>query len=327
MDWLKNELEWVTKRSDPSWLRIGVALAIILTCFTWRPAKGGPPGLWDPVPRVFNTAQYILDNKGFTFRMREILKHNSIAKFNLLMTPVFLVRGQRNVQAMFTNPHKLGLEYLFENYFFPSMYAMPAADRAQFARDKSGTARLPAPGYEHLGSEERIWYGYESLFIEYLGRSGPRLFSITEHFLQCFADKLRRNYVAGESTTISLVSFCRNVVAESYTEALFGPRIFELNPGLMDAFWDLDSQIPILVLSIPRWLYPKPYRMQERFFGMVRKWIEDGLGDFDWDSPAATADWEPRFGARFNREVLSWSRKKGFSRQFAVGSQSMFVFG
>ncbi|KAI1407900.1 putative cytochrome P450 [Hypoxylon sp. FL1857] len=307
---------------------LGVVIACALGFLVYLIWFGnGVPSLIDPIPFVFNTVQYILDNERFMVRAKKVLKYNRLAKFNLFTRSVFLIRGQQNVQKIFTSSHKLSTEKLFTTIFFPALYRMPQEDAQRFAEDNSGRSRVPVPGLEHLPSEERLWYGYERLFTEFLGRQGNHLRSIAIYFCKCYTRRVRENYAMNEWTTISITNFCRRLVTESYTEALFGPSVFELNPKLIDAFWDLDSQIFPLALGIPKWLYPRPHRKQEYFFSMIGKWIDDGWAKFDWNSPAADADWEPRFGARINREVLLWIKERGLSNQFSTGSLAMFVFG
>ncbi|KAH6652390.1 putative cytochrome P450 [Truncatella angustata] len=287
----------------------------------------GAPRLRDPIPCVFNTFQYFMANDCFMDRVKKILNKKGLAQFNLVNNRVFVVRGQENIQTVFGSSHRLGTEPIFVSFFFPVFYRMPKEDARRFARDLSGSGRLPAPGHEHLPAEKRIWQGYEHLFTKWMSQRGTCLQPITEHLVQCYSRRLEECFAVDKLTTISLFDFCKQLVMGSYTEATFGPRIFEINPNLIQAFWELDSQIPVLALRIPGWLYAKPYKKQEAFFDMIRKWKASALANFDVNGPAVDSNWEPNFGARINREVLFWIKENGFSDEFATGSLSMFVFG
>ncbi|MCJ1389519.1 hypothetical protein MMC18_002376 [Xylographa bjoerkii] len=44
----------------------------------------------------------------------------------------------------------------------------------------------------------------------------------------------------------------------------------------------------------------------------MRKYVDAAWANFDWNGPAADADWEPHFGARVCRELVKWLRESGF---------------
>jgi hypothetical protein len=85
---------------------------------------------------------------------------------------------------------------------------------------------------------------------------------------------LDERYALDEWTTMSVIDFCRNPVAHESIESLFGPRLFELSPKLLDAFWEFDGNIIPLTLGIPRWLYARPHTAQERYYTMIRKYLD-----------------------------------------------------
>jgi hypothetical protein len=100
--------------------------------------------------------------------------------------------------------------------------------------------------------------------------------------------------------------------------------LFELSPQLLDAFWEFDKNIIPLTLGLPRWLYPRPYMAQERYYTMIRKYLDSAKTDSN-DS-ATDIDWDPNFGARICREVAKWIKEKRFSDEVAVGAMAMLVF-
>ena len=253
------------------------------------------------------------------------MRNARLVRFYLFSTPVFLVSGQQNIQTIFARSHKVGNEALFVRNVFPNLYDMPKEDVRRFAEDKSGRGRLPAPGTEHISPQHRYWFGYEHVHSEHLSRT-QHLRPMAEYFRKRMSRMLDERYAAGEWTTVSLIDFCKRQVAERSIEALFGPRLFALNPGLLDAFWDFDSNIFALTLAFPKWLHPGPYRAQERYYAMMRKYVDAAWANFDWNGPAADADWEPHFGARVCRELVKWLRESGFHDKVVVGAMAMLVF-
>jgi hypothetical protein len=107
---------------------------------------------------------------------------------------------------------------------------------------------------------------------------------------------------------------------------LFGPKILELNPDFLDAFWGFDSYASVLVYGFPEWMYPAPYRASNRFLDRIEKYVEAGLKNFDWDGPEVEAQWEPHFGTRITRELTKWLTDAGFRRKAVAGALGTLVF-
>ncbi|ROV92768.1 hypothetical protein VMCG_09080 [Cytospora schulzeri] len=82
----------------------------------------------------------------------------------------------------------------------------------------------------------------------------------------------RRITVTGASTNMHEVTRCA-------ISTLFGPKVFETNPDLLDAFWEFDDHIFMLTLVFPPWLYPAPYQAHDRFLATIAKfWRRRRLG-------------------------------------------------
>ena len=148
---------------------------------------------------------------------------------------------------------------------------------------------------------------------------------MAEFFSKRTAQMLDERYALDEWTTISLASFCKNQLAERSIEATFGPRIFELNPELVSAFWGFDKHIIVLALGLPTWMMPAAHKAQERYYGMMRKYLDAAWGDFDYKA-ADVGDWNPKYGARICCEIIRWLKGRGFEDQVAVGAMAMLVF-
>lgn len=256
---------------------------------------------------------------------RKAFKNSRIVRFRLFTTPVFMVSGSENIQAIFSRLHKVGSEDLFEQNVFPVLYCMSKDEVGRFTEDKSGRGRQPAPGTEHIPPQRRYWFGYHHVHSEYLGRT-ESLRPIAESYYKRLSLSLDERYTVGEWTTVSVIEFCRYQVAECAIAALFGPRILELSPGLIDAFWEFDSNIFALTVALPRWLSPKSYRAKDLYYGMIRKYVDAAQTSFDWDGQASEAGWEPVFGARITRELFKWFREAGFHDDVAIGALGMLLF-
>lgn len=194
-------------------------------------------------------------------------------------------------------------------------------DLAKFANDTSGRQKIPARGTTPVSENERYWASHSKLYHEYLLQKEPCA-KMLDNFYYQFQAKLEEQPL-GEWVTVRLYEFLRYQMAEAATVALAGKKLFEVNPNFLDGLWDLDEIALRLVWGLPNWLDPKPARVREEFNIMGQKYLESAFASFDWNSPAADADWEPIFGSRLNREHERWTKEVGLSLQSRGG---MFVF-
>jgi hypothetical protein len=236
---------------------------------------------------------------------------------------VYLVSGRQNIQTIFGGSHRVGNENLFTDNAFPKLYCMSKEECQRFVDDTSGRGHVPAPGSEHIPDEHRYWHGYDYIHSEYLGRV-QHLRPMAEYFRKRMTKMLDEQYALGESTTLSVIDFCKGPIAHQSIESMFGPRLFELSPNVLEAFWEFDRNIIPLTLGIPKWMYSVPHTAQERYYGMIRKYLDEAKSGSD--SESADADWDVNFGARVCREVAKWVREKKFSDEVAVGAMAMLVF-
>ena len=142
---------------------------------------------------------------------------------------------------------------------------------------------------------------------------------------------LQQTPAGGDWAPLNVNSFFRREITECSITALLGPQIFELNGGsgeggFLDAFWRYDEVVFALTLGFPRWISPKPYRVQERYLGMIEKYLDHAWAGFDWNGSLSEASWEPNFGARVCREIAKWLKDAGFRDQVAAGALGTLVF-
>lgn len=206
----------------------------------------------------------------------------------------------------------------------PVLYRMSAEEVKRFDDDKSGRGRDPAPDAEETPSDKRYWSAYEHVHSEYLART-HHLKPIIDAFGGQFSNALNR-YPLGKWTSVSIIDFCRREVTECAIVTLLGPEVLKLNSSFLDAFWEFDENVFALTLGFPRWLNPRPYRVQERFLSMIEKYLDEAWADFDWDGPSVETYWEPQFGARVCRELVKWLRSDGFHSKAIAGALGVLLF-
>ncbi|KAI1125425.1 cytochrome P450 [Nemania abortiva] len=270
-----------------------------------------PAWLRDPLPFVYNTLQFVLNNKRFMDRATEALKASNLVKFHLGTRLVYLVRGSQNVQAIWGRSTDIDHNEVMLNIYLPLWHKFSKEDLERFASDKSGSEKVPLPSTANAPPVPRYWYGYEHVHREYLGKA-PYLNAMIKQYQDRLSYTLD-TLTSQEWTTISIRSFCRQHVSKCNMYALLGPRALELMPGLPDHLWNFDEHVLLVALRTPRWIFSHAYKAHDRYLADFQRYLDATWESFDWaDSAATESSWEPCFGSRASREVVKWFKDNNF---------------
>ena len=194
----------------------------------------------------------------------------------------------------------------------PIWYRLSKKDLKRFATDRSGRGRHPLPGTECIPPEKRYFFGYEHVHGEYLVK--PQYLNPLLEIYQQQISQALDTYPADSWTVISMRKFCKQEVTKCALHTLIGPKIFELSPNILDLLWDFDDVIIPLVIGLPRWIYPRPHKVHDRYLAAMHKYLDSAWAQFNWSDVASTsAPWEPHFGAQVSREVVKWFGDSGFN--------------
>lgn len=316
----------VTRASRVFWsLIVASAIPFALLISRFRTASG-PKALSDPIPHVYNTLQFMSNNHKFMARVQSALQDNGLLRFYLGPKTVYLVAGPQGIRSMFEREmiHTVTNQEQMTRYALPTLYKMNRDEIKRWEDDKTGVAKTPIPGTESTPTRQRLWYMYEDIYTEYLGRP-----QYTKPLVDAFSRNLGQaleRYPLDEWVTLSVEEFCRREVAESAVKALFGPDLMDLSPDFIERFWDFDSHVFKLVLGLPKWMNATPFQSHDRYVAAIKKWLDAAQAGFDWESPEATAEWEPRFGARAPRELIKWMMETGWRSEVIAATVGALVF-
>lgn len=319
----------LSKAASASWvfwsMIVASAIAFALLVSRFR-TRSGPKSLTDPIPHVYNTLQFMSNNHKFMARVQNALQDNGILRFYLGPKTLYLVAGPEAIRSMFGREmiHTVTNQEQMTRYALPTLYKMNRDEVKRWGDDKTGVAKAPIPGTESTPTRQRLWYTYEHIYTEYLGRP-----QFTKPLVDAFSRNLGQaleRYPPGERVTVSVGEFCRREFAESAVKALFGPGLMELSPDFIDRFWEFDSHVFKLVLGLPKWINAAPFQSHDRYVAAIKKWLDAAEAGFDWESPEATAEWEPRFGARAPRELIKWMRETGWRSEVIAATAGALVF-
>lgn len=241
---------------------------------------------------------------------------SNIVKFYIGLTPAYIVAGSTNVQRVLNSPDGLDGTFL-QLVLMDGHWSLSKDEINKFRDDKSGRSKTPAPGTENTPQNQRYWYGHDRLFTEYL-RDRKHSEALASSFLELFSDRVSK-LASNEWVTVQLFQFLKDAMAESAMISLFGSRLIELNPGIVDLYWEFDNVAGPLGWGPPRFLQRRAVRIRNRLHDMTRRHIDSAWEHFDWDGPAANSFWEPHFGSRLSRETAKWLRQNGFSNHAAAG--------
>lgn len=299
-------------------------LALSLSMFR---ANGSPDSLNDPIPGMFNTLQFMMNNEKFMNRVQKALKGGrSIIRFYLGPKTVYLVAGPSNVRAVFSRDlvHQVTNQEQMTHYALPTLYKMNPKEVQRWANDRSGVTKTPISGHENVPTRQRLWYNYEHIYAEYIGRPQymKPLVSIFNNNLVQVLDQIPK----GQWTTLSVQDFCRQKVAATLVGTLFGPRLLQFTPDFIERFWAFDEQVFQLVMGLPSWLNSKPAKAHDRYVVAIERWLDSAARDFEWEGPEAEADWEPHFGGRAVRELYKWMKETEWRNEVIAATLGAFCF-
>lgn len=300
---------------------VAFALLVSQLCTT-----SGPKALRDPIPRVYNTLQFMSNNHKFMVRVQNALQDASLLRFYLGPKTVYLVTGPQGMRGILGREmmHTVTNQEQMTRYALPTLYKMNRSEIKRWEDDKTGVAKFPIPGTGSTPTRQRLWYTYEHIYTEFLGR--PQYMKpLVDAFSRNLGQALER-YPPGEWVMVDVEEFCRREVAESAIKALFGPDLIKLSPDFIERFWEFDTHVFNLVLGLPKWINAAPFKAHDRYLAAIQKWLDAAETGFDWESPEATAEWEPRFGARAPRELVKWMRETGWRSEVISATAGALVF-
>ncbi|KAI1270024.1 putative cytochrome P450 [Xylariaceae sp. FL1019] len=286
----------------------------------------GPKSLGDPIPGLFNTIQFIRNNHKFMSRVQNAMRGESLLRFNLGNQKVYLVAGSQGIRTVFGREmiHNVTNQEQMTRFTLPTLYKMNADEVQRWEQDKSGVAKVPRSGTEDVPSRERLWYNYEHIYTEYLGK--PQYIKpLIAIFQQNFEQRLNR-YPTGEWTSISIRDFCRHDVAAVAVGALFGPDLIGSTPDFINRFWKFDEHVFKLIAGLPRWLSPTPYKVHDHYTEALQSWLERASTNYEREKTGDEPDWEPRFGSRAVREMYTWMKETNWREEVIAATLGALAF-
>jgi len=228
--------------------------------------------------------------------------NTDILRFRLGGRRAFLVVGEKKTNILFRLNSGLSVDYYY-HILVQAIVGPSKKDMDRMLTDTSGRSKVPLPGTEHIPEKDRVWAAWHRIFTEDLLQTAPTQ-QMAALFLETFTAKIAELFEPGQWNTILVTDFIHRYQTDSAARTICGSRVFDQNPQYFDLLKDFELSIIPIAFGLPRWMNPKPYRARDKYLAMNRKYVEDALRDYDWNSPAASAPWEPVFGSPLIRSLI-----------------------
>ena len=221
----------------------------------------------------------------------------------MVMNPILLTKAA-DVEHVFS--HSAAFTNKPYRNFVCSTFGLPQKFSDFYIADDSGWRPKPHP-QSHISPENRVDYLMHTFITRFF--SGSSLMAFTTRFTANMTTHLANASFGDEWTEgLDLFRFLKAQIFHSFVDAVFGKRIFELNPSLCDDFWDFDSNVPDLAKGIPRWLSPGMYRARDRCLQSFVKWHSH----LDKQRLEGTTKIDSKYDPVFGSELMQ-QRHKAFS--------------
>ncbi|ETS73857.1 hypothetical protein PFICI_14803 [Pestalotiopsis fici W106-1] len=143
--------------------------------------------------------------------------------------------------------------------------------------------------------------------------STQHLTFLNEKYLTTFERNLQQLGSHDTDTWVEypdLYAFLQTNITRTSVEVLMGSKVLEMNPTLIEDFWEFDMAVPWLFRGWPRWFLPRAYSARDRVLDAIKKWHAHAHAQSDCtklmdDDP----EWEPYFGSKLLRARQEYALK------------------
>ena len=168
-------------------------------------------------------------------------------KFRLGPKPVYFVSGAKNMQVILRNSSHLTADELF--YMgLRQLDGVAESDINKFKADRTGRSQIPAMPVPE--GHDRIWHENHKIFAEYLTRP-ESLKAISTKFVDLLQQKIEKERSRGWKS-VSIYQWLMEEMVECAIVSLSGSYILEMNPGLINAMWEMDKGFFALIMGMPK---------------------------------------------------------------------------
>ena len=213
----------------------------------------------------------------------------------LLVTDLYLVSGPENIKTLFRQPDLH--TKIYRALSFKTMCKMPKDALAFWMSDDSGMLAQPHPE-SHVPAHLRVDYMTHDGVAKIL--TGIGLKPLCDRFTRNLSQRLLANTSVGVEWVEypDLFAFMQNELLTPAMEALWGTKVFSLEPAFSQDIWHFSRGLPYLAKGYPRWLAPSAYRARDKCLESVKRW-HSSISASLATPPEGMDRWNPEYGTEF----------------------------
>jgi hypothetical protein len=165
--------------------------------------------------------------------------------------------------------------------------------------------------------------------FEYLLRH-DKVKELTSIFMDQLREELRQDklFADEKEAEVDIVGWLRDHMFKASTHALYGSRLLEIYPELVQDIWAVDEAMVPLLSGFPTFLMPQHYAARDRGMAGMLRWHQAAWKETD-GKPLEPNDveWEPIYGSRFNRARQRFYMYRGITVQTKAAADLGILFG
>ncbi|KAI2780488.1 cytochrome P450 [Daldinia loculata] len=260
------------------------------------------PFIFHAVPLIWNPAKFVMEIL-IRYGWRRPLRIR-VGWFQYT-----IVANPSHIQTIFKSSKQLTSKPAIL-YSLKQIFKSPARAVAFYAADNSGIAAAPRKG-SNVEHHNRIDFHESHTVQEFL--SGQHLTHIADRYLTTLQRNLSSSFTSHADDWMEypdLYQFIQIQATRASIETIMGSKILEINPNIIDDFWEFDNNVPQFLKGLPRWMIPAPFKARDRVHDSIKKWHAYAHAHSDC-SQIRTNDpeWEPFFGTKMIRARQNYMLK------------------
>ncbi|PWY88576.1 cytochrome P450 [Aspergillus sclerotioniger CBS 115572] len=281
---------------------IALTFSILRACIVGKNPSAGPHTMPHIIPVVKSTFSFVFDGPNFFRQASCFCQGQWPLRVNLLEDEIYLVQGQKNILAVFSNP---GLT-VTRAYGVVLKYCFGMKQKAVdvYVSDTSGSRQRPIAGSKTPPNCRVSYHTHENLIQGLLGSGlGPT----TERFDAALYASLDKAVPISHSWTYKedFTQFFEDHLGTAMLETLYGPLLLAANPDFNRKLWQYDKHIMALAKRLPAWMIPGAYRLRDELLRAIMKWHRQAT-ELTTETTKQTnsnqGDADPHWGSAMMRE-------------------------
>ncbi|KAF2197033.1 cytochrome P450, partial [Delitschia confertaspora ATCC 74209] len=191
-----------------------------------------------------------------------------------------------------------------------------------YEADDSGMAGNPRKESK-MEQKNRIHYWQAITAQKFL--SGQHLVHLSNRYLTTLHRNLESLSIGEDWVDMpDLYNFLQRNVTRAAIESIMGSKILEMNPTLVEDFWNFDNCVPKFLRGLPRWLIPSAYKNRDNLLRNIKKWHEYAHKHSDCTKTGIEdPEWDPYFGFKLVRARQDYALKMDFMSADARASEDL----